>query len=249
MDSSNLVINSFWGGKLNETGRISINSFKSHGHKLHLWSYDGLGKDASQIVPVEVWHRWFPEGDLSDYRKTKLPTFACYFRYKLLYEIGGWWCDLDTICLKPFDFPQEYVFCGQYFGLKENEIKEKGLRIITGTFKVPKRCDMLGRILSDIERDAIDGNDPGWGVWGPRMFTRYVKECGLLGYKTRCNVFAPFPPGESGFQKQYVDTNVFVPEWAYALHFFNRYTMDKTGLPGSLYDIYHKKHLSLGLVL
>lgn len=249
MDPSNLVINSFWGGgNLNETGEIAINSFRSHGHQFHLWTYDRLrsnavSRDASQIVPLNVWRRWFPKGCCSDYRKTKLPTFACYFRYKLLYEIGGWWCDMDTVCLKPFEFQQQYVFCGQYFDLKANEIKEDGLRIITGTFKTPKRCKLLRRIVVDIEKDAINGNDPGWGAWGPKMFTRYIREFGMLKYKLSRNVFAPFPPGKSGFEKQYVKQNVSVPKWACALHFFNRHTMDKIGLPNSLYDVYRKKYL------
>ena len=28
--------------------------------------------------------------------------FANFFRYELLRKRGGWWVDLDTICLRPF---------------------------------------------------------------------------------------------------------------------------------------------------
>ena len=39
--------------------------------------------------------------------------FSNYFRYKLLLERGGWWVDLDTVCLKPFDFDDEFVFSSE----------------------------------------------------------------------------------------------------------------------------------------
>ncbi len=35
--------------------------------------------------------------------------FANFFRYKLLLEKGGWFVDSDTICMRPFDFDNEYV--------------------------------------------------------------------------------------------------------------------------------------------
>ena len=39
--------------------------------------------------------------------------FSNYFRYTLLLERGGWWVDTDLICLRPFDFDDEYVFSSQ----------------------------------------------------------------------------------------------------------------------------------------
>ncbi len=36
--------------------------------------------------------------------------FSNFFRYKLLLDRGGWWVDADTICLRPFDFREPFVF-------------------------------------------------------------------------------------------------------------------------------------------
>ncbi|MEO9964296.1 MAG: glycosyltransferase [Reichenbachiella sp.] len=36
--------------------------------------------------------------------------FSDIFRYKLLYEMGGWWTDMDITCLRPLDFEAPFVF-------------------------------------------------------------------------------------------------------------------------------------------
>jgi len=244
------VINCFWtGGNLNESGIISINSFICTGHILHLWHYKEVTnapvgvvhRNASEIVPLSVFKQWFPEGFSVDYRKTKIPTFACYFRYKLIHKIGGWWCDADIIALRLFDFIQDYVFCGQYFDDPQNEVAE-GLRITNGTFKCPKECELLAKIIEEIEDKAINAKDPGWGEWGPKYFTKKIIEFDLLKHKLENNVFAPFPPGNSSLKFQFFDTNVEIPNWAYALHLFNRSSMDIMANKDSLYDIYRRKY-------
>ena len=245
------TINCFWtGGDLNEIAIVSMRSFICTGHEFHLWHYNEvtnvptgvIQKDASEIVPLSIYKKWFPDGFAIDYRKTKIPTFACYFRYKLINKIGGWWCDADTIALKLFDFPQDYVFCRQYFDDPKNEAAE-GIRIINGTFKCPKGCNLLTSILEEIEDDATNSLDPGWGEWGPKYFTKKIIQLDLLKHTTAQNVFAPFPPGASSLNAQFYNTNVTIPDWAYSLHLFNRSSMDVKANKGSLYDIYRRKYL------
>ncbi len=36
--------------------------------------------------------------------------FANFFRYKLSLEKGGWWTDMDYVCLTPLDFADDLVF-------------------------------------------------------------------------------------------------------------------------------------------
>lgn len=44
-----------------------------------------------------------------------MASFSDYFRVKLLYEKRGWWIDIDIICLKLFDFKQDFIFSSEYF--------------------------------------------------------------------------------------------------------------------------------------
>lgn len=222
-------------------------SFLANGHPYRLWTYDNLDVqfgvdlcDAREIVAEEVYRRWFV--DNSDQRKHKLPTFACYFRYALINKHGGWWCDADTIALKPFDFTEPYVLCGRYFD-KAFMQEKLGLQIINGIFKTPKEGVLLRSLLNAIAVDAVAGIDPGWGEWGPKLFTEHVKRNGLLRYKVDENIFAPFPPGESGIDLQYTRTDIEIPEWAYAIHLWNRFTMDMTSKSGSIHDQLVKRYL------
>lgn len=82
---------------------LSINSYLKNGHEFHLYTYDEHIKapkgtllyDANEIVE----RKSMDENILLD-----------VFRYQLLYLQGGWWANLDTICLKTFSFKANYIF-------------------------------------------------------------------------------------------------------------------------------------------
>lgn len=40
--------------------------------------------------------------------------FSDLFRYMLLSQVGGWYVDFDTVCLKPFDFKEDTVIRKHY---------------------------------------------------------------------------------------------------------------------------------------
>jgi hypothetical protein len=94
------------GTKLTMMEKLSIRSFIANGHEFHLYCYQPIEgvpegtviKDGREIVP---------ESDICKFRA--LANFSDWFRYNLIFQKGGWWVDLDTICLKPFDFIEEYV--------------------------------------------------------------------------------------------------------------------------------------------
>lgn len=248
MDSSNKIIHMFWIGKLNPTCFISINSFLDNNHDVYFWTYEEnicnllpqkvIIKNASEIVEKKIYDYWFENKNI-DYRKDRYPTFANYFRYNLIYNYGGWWADLDTICLKPFDFIEEYVFSGHEFDHEHLE-KVFGFRVINGVFKCPKNCEMLKDLCGYINSKKYI---PEWGEWGPSLLSKYVEKHNLQKYKNKNNIFAPFAPGNKGISKQYIEQNVLIPDWAYALHMFNRTSMDLKGQPASLYDYFYKKYI------
>ena len=79
---------------------MSINSYMKHGHTFALWSYSQSFsnlpagctlRDANEIIP---WSQSY---------KDILDTYAHFsdlWRWKFLYEHGGFWTDLDVVCLK-----------------------------------------------------------------------------------------------------------------------------------------------------
>ena len=97
--------------------------------------------------------------------------FSNYFRYKLLYDKGGYWVDTDTICLKKFDFPEEYVFMST---------NDNGIRTNVGLIKAPAGSNILKYLF-----DVCMSKDPKklrWGETGPNLFNEAVKKYDLEKY-------------------------------------------------------------------
>jgi len=93
----------FWSGRdLSLINRACLRSFIAAGHTFDLYSYDTLSvpdgvslRNAAEIVPRS-------ELFLFDNPNTGRPDvapFADYFRLRLLANRGGWYCDVDTVCL------------------------------------------------------------------------------------------------------------------------------------------------------
>jgi hypothetical protein len=103
------LVQGFWhGAPLAPLHHACLSSFVANGHRFDLYSYDPLDvprgvtvRSAAEIVPRD-------ELFLFDNRHTGQPDvapFTDYFRLRLLSLRGGWWCDVDTVCLSP-DLPR-----------------------------------------------------------------------------------------------------------------------------------------------
>ena len=110
------IVQSLWiGNKLSELEILSIKSFISQGHIFHLYIYDDIEnipninglviKDGATILDKK---------DIFTYQNSYLP-FSDIFRYKMLYMNGGYWVDLDMICLKKLDFKEPYIFSRTHY--------------------------------------------------------------------------------------------------------------------------------------
>lgn len=98
----------FWHGPpLGPLRLACLRSFLDHGHRFEIYTYEEqqlphgiVQRDANEIIPLdEVFHFANPHTGTQD-----LGPFSDLFRFKLLSERGGWWVDVDTICLSP-DIP------------------------------------------------------------------------------------------------------------------------------------------------
>ena len=108
----NRIIRGLWiGGWLSELERLCIRSFCANGHEFHLYAYDELQNlpqvgglrvlNGADILPRKCVYR-----DL----RGSFAHFSDYFRWELLRQKGGWWADMDVVCLRPFDFDEDVVF-------------------------------------------------------------------------------------------------------------------------------------------
>jgi hypothetical protein len=115
MLSQNLIVHGLWIGKrLSLMEQLTLRSFVACGHRFVLWLYDQLEHDVPPGVEVRDACKIIPRDRVFCYKAGIRPGsyagFSDLFRYKLLYDCGGWWSDLDVACLKPLDFDTWYAF-------------------------------------------------------------------------------------------------------------------------------------------
>jgi len=115
MLDSNKTISGLWiGPALSAMEQLCIHSFAAHGHNFVLYAYNDIAgvpnppgeggrvevRDANEILPKK--HVFHAQGTYSG--------FSDWFRWELMRQKGGWYSDMDTVCLRPWDFAEEVVF-------------------------------------------------------------------------------------------------------------------------------------------
>lgn len=178
------TIRSFWHrGPLPVRTWLCLKSFIDHGHRFVLYSYDEprvppgvLLLDARTILP---------ESDVFLYAtgpgQGSVAAFSNVFRYKLLWEYGGWWVDTDVLCL---DRP-----------LPENEMAfgwESDAALCNAVVKLPRRHWLAERLYdrsNEILKTRKDKLE--WGEIGPRLFKQVVVEADLVDHALPKNTFYP----------------------------------------------------------
>lgn len=188
--SDNKIIKGVWIGEdLTNIQKLCIRSFQDNGHEFHLYTYGdvaGIPKgtivlDANKIVPFEERKRFQHDSHFSD-----------YFRSNVTYILGGWYVDMDIVCLKPFDFEEPYVFVSEYQHGERIEPGVSDTKVNGCIIKVPKGDPMTREIISRI--DGMQLLQAGWIDVGPAQYRRAIPEFGLEKYIQKPEVFDPLWP-------------------------------------------------------
>lgn len=175
--------------------KLCVASFLANGHAFHLYSSADLGpapagvtlKDARDILPAS---QIFKYRDHDFYA-----GFSDFFRYRLLLERGGWWTDLDVICLKSFTFDGPYVF--------SSEEREHGREHVNcGVIKAPPNAPIMQYLWDRCA--AVDVRSISWGEVGPELMKDAVEKYPLQEYVTRAHTFCPL------HMRDFVD--IFIPK-------------------------------------
>ncbi len=232
------IIQCLWIGRcLSPLEQLSIRSFLANGHEVQLYVYEQIEgvpcgtriRNAEHVLPraSQFLYREYPS----------YAGFANFFRYRLLLEKGGWWVDLDTICLRPFDFASNYVFSSE-------DVLEGGTKANVGATKVPAGCDLMADLWRQCE--AFDVSKLAWGQCGPNLMAESIRRHKLNQFVQSPQAFCPLAWWEWERALSH-DVGYEPPEDAYAIHLWNemwrRAAIDKfTPAPaGSLYAQLHDR--------
>jgi mannosyltransferase OCH1-like enzyme len=225
----NKVIQGLWiGPELSVMEQLSIASFLENGHEYHLYVYDAVKSVPARAVikdAVEI----LPAGRIFQYKhQASYAGFANFFRYKLLLDRGGWWVDTDVICLKAFDFEDEYVFATETDG--EREV------VSSGVIKAPAGSEVMAYAWEVCEQR--DPRELKWGETGPRLMTEAVGRFSLELFKKPSRYFNPLDYRE--WRRVLEPGELY--EDSYAVHLWNEMWraagQDKNATydPNSLYE-------------
>lgn len=149
-------VHGLWiGVELSLMEMLTIKSFIEKGYVFHIWTYDHLINDlpegciicdANEIIPVEKVFKYKYSSQFGT-GKGSYAGFSDIFRYKLLYEKGGWWVDMDVTCLKPFDVEAPYFFRAHHV-----------LPLVGNIMKVPKGSELMLRCYEEASKEVDETN-------------------------------------------------------------------------------------------
>lgn len=218
------MVQSLWiGRKLSIMEKLCISSFLQNGHTFHLYVYNDVEgvpdgtvlKDANELVSSS---RIFKYKHYDSYA-----GFSNLFRYKLLYEKGGYWVDTDVVCLKPFCFERDHMFASVRSRKQPWDYLITRYIITSWFIKAP-----IGSKIMDYCYKAAAERDPEklvWGETGPKLLRTAVRQFGMQEYISPHNSFFPIHARE---WKQLIHHSFIADrKWerdlqsAYAIHLYH----------------------------
>jgi hypothetical protein len=174
------IVNGLWlGRKLGIIEELTLRSFTYFGHEFHLWHYEPITgieipegvvlRDGNELLPSNKIFR-YPEKMLLNFGGGSYVGFSEIFRYKLLYELGGWWSDLDVACLKNLDEIQEDYF-----------FRNHGVLSVVGNImKTPPKSELMQKCFERAERE-VNAQQTDWHH-AIRILCFYIELLGLSHY-------------------------------------------------------------------
>jgi hypothetical protein len=134
-------VHGMWIGELGRLEKQTIKSFCENGSTFNLWTYEKpkykmspkvVLRDANEIIPIEKIFK-YPKNMRYGFCGETYVGFSELFRYKVLYEYGGWWSDMDVTCLKPItDIKEPYWF--RFHGV---------LPVVGNIMKCPPKSELM----------------------------------------------------------------------------------------------------------
>jgi len=250
LSEDNIIVHSLWiGDRLSLLECLTIKLLQSHGHEVHLWSYQEIQnvpegvilRNAEDILSKDSIFRYagvplniIPKGGIGS-----LSHWSDRFQMRLLELEGGIYIQLDVAILKPLNFKNEFAFVphipypGGRHGVAAFLMKcPKGSKFPSETYKV---------LASTIDGEKIKSMD-----WDCSMrvmnqnLSLTMPDCDP--YFMESKNFLDLGGIQSGpfFQDVAISPEVFVIHWSNATH----HERKDNPIPNS---VYHKLLKRVGL--
>lgn len=220
-DKNNKSIQSLWiGEEFSNIEKLSAYSYIKNNHKYDLYCYQDV-KGVPEGVNIIDANQIIPESEIFTYKsgagKGSFSAFSNIFRYKLIYEKGGYWSDTDVVCLRGFDFNRDYVF-GNEIASIQNGIAY-GKTIASSFFYCKPNSEIMKSCLDVCE--SKDKDKVVWGEIGPKLLGEKVKEYNLTNHTEEHYIFNPIPWSQIDFLFNENANFEEIENNCYCLHLWN----------------------------
>jgi hypothetical protein len=236
--SQKIKVNGLWLGKggLKQMEYLTLKSFTANGAEFHLWHYGDVQsevpkgvvlRDGNELIPQDKIFR-YPTKMLLGFGENSYVGFSEIFRYKVLWELGGWWSDMDVVCLKPLEeIEDEYWF--RFHGV---------LSVVGNIMKCPPKSELM-KFCYEKALKEVNENQNDWHH-AIRILCYYIEFFGLSKYihYDECNLDRlnqVIPLIEEQAQSW------MVPDTWKFIHWMNS-VVPKEYKPDSVMDRLYKKH-------
>ena len=205
------IVNGLWFGKIGALEELTLRSFAEHS-EFHLWTYENIEVSIPNVV-VRDGREILPENDIFYYPPEmeighgggSIVGFSERFRYKVLYEKGGWWSDLDVTCLKPLDeITDEYFFRDHGY-----------IALVANIMKCPPKSELM-RKCYEASEIQINDKTTDWHL-AMKIMADYVEELNLSHFikKDVCNI------DKRAFTDKYYKFDEKIPDSWHFIHWMN----------------------------
>src|SRR5208337_207720 len=233
------IMQSFWSGsKLGIVGRLCCASYIANGHELHLYTYGPI-EDAPIGVIIKDANEIVPQSDLARFKLAA--QFSDWFKYHLLFNRGNWWVDMDTVCLRPFDFLDETIF------VEERLDKNRPDYINADFCKAPKGSPVMAWCIAQVKEKSNPAGNwhelKDYCELGPWLQTAAVRHFGICP-QSYYKFFNPAHVTPSNPEWLWFNGVVQLPPDIYGVHFWrcNRQEADWKGADNSIFEQLRRRY-------
>ena len=216
----NHIIHGLWiGTELSVLEQLTLRSFVYHGHTFCLWVYEDLTTEIPEGVSIMDANEIIPKTEVFGYKysnqfghgKGSVAGFSDIFRYKLLYEKGGWWVDMDVTCLKPFTSTQPYYFRAHH-----------DLSVVGNVMKCPPKSELMAKCYEDAYK-LIDANNRDWHL-PIHILNNHIGKLELSEF-----IVDGLSPSDQWHRVHpYIRSKIEIPKGYYFIHWLNEVWRIKT---------------------
>lgn len=178
-------------GKLSTVEKLCLASFLDHGYEVHLYSYRDVSgipkgvkvKSGTDILPSS---KLFLAPGVNN--KPSYAAFSDLFRYHLLTEKGGWWFDMDTICLQHLPPPSNLTFASTW----EGKWGQRAMGCALWSLPNDPYINVITE-RSEAKLFSKKSKSVGFGAIGPSLIHSFVEENKLEDSIAPWWEFCPYP--------------------------------------------------------